>query len=392
MKLISLLKKILIENLRDWKILILTLSFAPFFVFLMHFYYGESIQIYRVIVVNQDQGTEIEGNIVHSGTQLLQKMKEASYPEGGFIFQVEEESDIEKAKALLRDKAVDLAVIIPSDFSAALAFHKKGEERDPAVIQTFGDLSNAKYLMAAVWNDTLAYMHILDASGVRLPVELNPQLLSGATSLNEFDLYVPGLLGLALIMLMFTAAASIIKEKDKGTIIRLRISRMTTAEWMLAVSGIQVLIGLGAVYLTYLSATMLGYRSSGSLIVIVVVTILSCLSVIGISLIVAAFLRTIFDLMTIGCFPFFVLMFFSGSMFPLPQLRLFSIAGRIVNVTDILPTTHAINALGKILNYGAGLNDILYELTAMLLLTAVSYIIGIRLIQLRHMRGNNTSS
>ncbi|MCJ7682119.1 MAG: ABC transporter permease, partial [Candidatus Aminicenantes bacterium] len=322
MKLLSLLKKSWVENLRDWKILILTLSFAPLFVFLMHFYFGESVQVYEVIVINRDQGETADVKTMNSGKKLINILKESRYPEGGFIFRVEEEEDIEKAKSLLKDKTADLVVIIPPDYSETIASYKRGEEKNPAVIQTLGDPSNAKYLMAAVWNDTLAYLHILDETGQRLPVELRPKLLSGAASLNEFDLYVPGLLGLALIMLMFTAAASVIKEKDKGTIMRLRISRMTTAEWMMAVSVIQVLIGLGAVLLTYLSAYVLGYRSSGSLAAIMVVTIFSCLSVIGISLIVAAFLRTIFDLMTIGCFPFFILLFFSGSMFPLPQLRL----------------------------------------------------------------------
>ena len=385
MKLLSLLKKNWIENLRDWKILILTLSFAPLFVFLMHFYFGESVQVYRVIVINQDRGVTADGAAVKTGEKLINILKEARYPEGGSIFLIEEMEEIENAKSLLKDKTADLAVVIPSDYSETIDSFIRGEERNPAVIQTFGDPSNAKYLMSAVWNDTLAYLHILDETGQRLPVELSPQMLSGSTSLNEFDLYVPGLLGLALIMLMFTAAASVIKEKDKGTIMRLRISRMTTAEWIMAVSGIQVLIGVGAVFLTYLSAFVLGYRGSGSLTAILVVTILSCLSVIGISLIVAAFLRTIFDLMTIGCFPFFILLFFSGSMFPLPQLRLFSFAGRSVNVTDILPTTHAINALGKILNYGVGLEDVLYELIAMLLLTIITYVIGIRLIRIRHM-------
>ncbi|MBU1474405.1 MAG: ABC transporter permease, partial [Acidobacteria bacterium] len=347
--------------------------------------FGESVQVYRVIVINQDRGVTADGAAVKTGEKLINILKEARYPEGGSIFLIEEMEEIENAKSLLKDKTADLAVVIPSDYSETIDSFIRGEERNPAVIQTFGDPSNAKYLMSAVWNDTLAYLHILDETGQHLPVELSPQILSGSTSLNEFDLYVPGLLGLALIMLMFTAAASVIKEKDKGTIMRLRISRMTTAEWIMAVSGIQVLIGVGAVFLTYLSAFVLGYRGSGSLTAILVVTILSCLSVIGISLIVAAFLRTIFDLMTIGCFPFFILLFFSGSMFPLPQLRLFSFAGRSVNVTDILPTTHAINALGKILNYGVGLENVLYELIAMLLLTIITYVIGIRLIRIRHM-------
>ncbi len=56
----ALFKKALIENFRDWKILILTLSFAPFFVYLMYFYYGNASKTYNVIMVNNDQGVITE--------------------------------------------------------------------------------------------------------------------------------------------------------------------------------------------------------------------------------------------------------------------------------------------------------------------------------------------
>jgi ABC-2 type transport system permease protein len=188
------------------------------------------------------------------------------------------------------------------------------------------------------------------------------------------------------MMLMFTAAASIIKEKDEGTIIRLRLSNMRTFEWLLAVSLVQVILGMLALVSTYLTAAALGYETSGSLAVVMLVGFLSSLSIIAISLIVAAYLRTIFDLMTIGCFPFFILMFFSGGMFPLPPLRLFTVGERAININDILPTTHTINAMSKILSYDAGLQDVVFELGAIGVLTIVFFTLGVWVFTRRHMR------
>ena len=113
---------------------------------------------------------------------------------------------------------------------------------------------------------------------------------------------------------------------------------------------------------------------------------MNCLSIVAISLLVAAYLRTIFDLLTIGCFPFFVLMFFSGGMFPLPPLRIGVVAGRPLHINDLLPTTHAITALDKILNRGADLNDILFELGAITALTVALFAVGTALFTRRHMR------
>ena len=89
--------------------------------------------------------------------------------------------------------------------------------------------------------------------------------------------------------------------------------------------------------------------------------------------------------MTIGSFPFFILMFFSGGMFPLPDIRVFEIAGRSVNVNDILPTTHSISAFDGILNRGAGMTDVAFELAAISLLTVVFFALGTLLFTKRHM-------
>ena len=42
MRLNALLRKTMIENFRDWKMLVMTLSFAPFFVVLMYFYFEDA--------------------------------------------------------------------------------------------------------------------------------------------------------------------------------------------------------------------------------------------------------------------------------------------------------------------------------------------------------------
>ena len=391
MRLISLFKKTMIENLRDWKILVLTLVFGPCFVVLMYFYLGETAQSpYRIIVVNQDEGAAtVEGVVLAAGQGLISEMMDARYPEGTKVLEVQQEKEIDTARDRLADESVDLLVEIPEQFSSALLEYKQGNQPVPAIVRTYGNPANANYLMAAVWSDMITYEYAATLTGLRSPLELQAMTIGDTGSLNEFELYVPALLTLALIMLMFTAAASLIKEKDKGTIIRLRLSNMTAFEWYSAVTLTQIIVGLLAMGLTFLTAVALGYRTSGSLFAVVVVGLLSSLSIMAISLLVAAGLRTIFDLLTIGCFPFFILMFFSGGMFPLPPLRLFSVDGHPVSINDILPTTHTITALNEILNFGAGLGDVVFELVAIALLTVMYFSVGAWLFTRRHMRARS---
>jgi ABC-2 type transport system permease protein len=355
MRVVSLFRKTLIENIRDWKILIVTLTFAPLFVLLMYFYVGETTQSsYRVLVVNRDAGVSGSSeDDFNAGSELIHEMMNMHDSEGRQILEVTQELDWDTAHNQLMNNTVDLVVEIPENFSSILVEFSQGNLPDPVIVQTYGDPTKANYLMAAVWNDMITYEYAASIAGLNSPLEIQVNTITGKQALNEFELYVPALLALALMMLMFTAAASIIKEKDEGTIIRLRLSNMRTFEWLLAVSLVQVILGMLALASTYLTAAALGYETSGSLAAMMFVGFLSSLSIIAISLIVAAYLRTIFDLMTIGCFPFFILMFFSGGMF---------------------------------LSYDAGLQDVVFELGAISILTIVLFAVGVWVFTRRHMR------
>jgi ABC-2 type transport system permease protein len=387
MRFLALFKKAMIENFRDWKVILLILFFAPFFVFLMYFYFDNAPTVYKVALVDFDQGAvTAEGKSFHASRILMDEFAKATYADGTPILRVTREENLTAAMKRLEEKAVDVVVEIPTSFSQALLDFSSGVQAEPAVVKTHGDPSNAKYIMAAVWCDFVTSNYAAFLAGQMSPVKLESQRISSVESLTDFDLYVPGLLALAFMMLMFSAASTIIREKDKGTIIRLRLSGMKPFEWLSAVGLSQVILGLLALGLTYVTAAVLGYQSSGSFPAVLVVGILSCLSITAISLLVAALLRTIFDLMTIGCFPFFILMFFSGGMFPLPSITFFNLGSRPIHVTDILSTSHSISALQKILNSGARLNDLAYELAALILLSLFYFAIGLWIFSRRHLR------
>jgi len=388
-RLIGLLRKTLVENLRDWKILIMTLTFAPFFTALMYFYFESAGQEpHQVVVINHDEGTTAaDGRSLNAGQDLISQMMSARRADGTHVLQVLSDGNPVAARERVANGTVDLVVEIPRQFSYILQQHRRREATGPVPVSTYGDPANPQYLAAAAWCDAIVYLFAATEADVPSPVEIDMQTVTGAASPSDFDLYVPGLLALAVIMLMFTAAASLIKEKDKGTLVRLRISNMTTFEWLAAVTLTQIVLGVLAVALTLETAIVLGYEPSGSLIAMVLVCVLSSLAIVAVSVAVAAWLRTIFDLMTIGSFPFFILMFFSGGMFPLPQIRVFEIAGRTVNVNDVLPTTHSIVAFDKILNRGAGLRELTFEMAAIVALSAAFFVIGTWLFTKRHMQG-----
>jgi ABC-2 type transport system permease protein len=381
----SLLVKELLETFRDWKMLSLTLTFAPFFVLVMYAYLGHTPTSYQVAVVNQDEGVTGEGaDPPQAGRDLMTALESVLSEAGDPVLRLQS-AELDASRDLLQDRRADLVLVIPRGFSRALADYRRGASGAPLGIVTRGDPANPDYLMAAVWTDMVILHFVQETAGIEPPVQLLPETVTGTASLGDFDLYVPALLILALMMLMFTAAGALIREKDKGTIVRLRLSNMRVLEWLAAVSVTQIAVGLLALVLTYLTAVAVGYHPTGSVLVVLAVGALASLSVMAFSILVAAFLRTVFDLVTVGCFPFFILMFFSGGMFPLPGVPLFQVGRRTIQINEVLPTTHAVNATTQVLSYGAGLGDLGYELAGMGLLTVAFFAVGTWVFTRRHM-------
>jgi ABC-2 type transport system permease protein len=100
---------------------------------------------------------------------------------------------------------------------------------------------------------------------------------------------------------------------------------------------------------------------------------------------VASLTRSVSQAFVVANFPLALMMFFSGIIFPMPPISLFTIAGRAISPYDILPPTHAVVALNKILTLGAGLGDVAYELSALVILSVLYFAFGVWLFRRIHL-------
>lgn len=399
MRIAAFLKKTFLENLREWKVLILTLVFAPAFVYLMFGYFEAASPAYRLLYVNHDGGVaSVAGGttddvpaaadavLAPEVAGLIGAWTDARHPDGKPVFVVKEVTDVEAAEAEVRARDADLLVEIPPGFSQALRDFRAVAVVPPARLVNHADETNVRGAMAMALSDYTAFTYAGILTQAASPLTVTLASLRAERPLSDFDLYVPALLVLALIMTLFTAATSLVKEVDRGTMRRLMLSRLRTWEFLAAVTVNQVLIGLGALGLTYLAALSVGYRSDGSVAMVLLVGAVTTLGVVALAVLTSAFLKSMFELLTVGTFPFFILMFFSEVMFPLPRVRVVEIAGHVLYANDVLPPTLGVRALNRVLNYGGGPRDVGFELVVMLALTAGYFALGTWLFRRRHMR------
>ncbi len=384
MKLWSVLLKSLREQRRDVLSLLLTLSTAPFFVFVYWLFFGGGSTSYAVLVINQDRGiTDATGAVWNAGDDIIAMLQETiTYENGQSMLRVKQVADRAEAERRLRNRDAALLVIIPQDFTQTLT----EPEAQPGVVTFVGDRTNTYYTVTSTLANAALTSYLDAVTDQTRPVEVAEEALGGSSARTEFELYVPGLLILAVLMLVYQASMVVVREIEAGTLDRLRITRLSALDLLGGISLSQVLIGAAAVVLTFLTALALDFHSAGPVWVAVLIGAVTTFSAVGVGLIVTCFARTTYQAFMVSTFVLFLMMFFTGTFMPVPGGELFTLGDHIFRIYDVLPPTHAVVALNKVLTLGEGLSAIQFELAALLALSVLYFAGGVWLFQRTHLR------
>jgi len=386
MKILSIIKKSIKENIRHLWLLILTISLTPFFV---GFYWAVSEAEkpnYDILLVNQDVGVEFQSKNYNYGALIIEEVKKIDKDSLHFPMTIKVSNDRSVAIEKLKNKKADALVVIPDDFSKKFQNLLTSNEEENVNIEFVGDLTSIKYMVTAIWAAETLSESIYEASDKKNPVKITETSIGISGKMDSFELYVPGLLILAIIMILLPASISIINEVENKTMIRLKLSNLRALEFLTGISAVQLIIGIISIALALVVAVGLGFEYAGSLFNVFVVAVLSSISIIAISLILAAFTKTATEVLIVGNFPLFLLMFFTGVAIPIHAKELFSIGGYPITLQGLMSPTHSVNAMNKIMIMDMGFVDILPEITALVVLTVIYFSIGVWLFWLRHMR------
>lgn len=377
MRILSVFRVVLREQLRSPWDLVLTLLLAPMFIWLYWSMMGGGSTYYKVLVINNDIGNCPIGNSAQPcAIQAIDQMELLTYESGTPLLKINEVHNRSEAEDMLRNRKAFALVIFSEGFTDSIV---NGQPVDDVQITYVGDLTNPYYTPAVVFSNAVLDSYVREAAGQPSPILVTEEALGGSASRTEFEIYVPGLLIAASTMMLFSIAILITRQVESGTVRRLQITRMTALDMLGGVSILYVLISLITVALSFITAQALGFTSQGPLWVGILICAITGISVVGIGLITACFSKTVARAAIIVNFPLFLVLFFSGSVFPVGNPRLFSLADRDFGIFDLLPQTHATNALNKVLSLGLGFGDVSFELAALTILSIVYFFVGVSL-------------
>jgi len=384
MRLFLVFRKGIREQIRDYWILLMTVVMAPFFIVIYYLMAETEDPEYDVILVNLDRGAEHDEGFLNLGDSILTYARVLSGLEE--MLNITAIGSRELAIEKLQSRKADVVVVLPVDLSASVA-SSPASRGPPSQIELVGDVTQMEYIIGAVWSEELINRYILEVAKIQMPITWSETTLGFSGARSYFELYLPGLLILAIIMIIFSASSAMVRESESRTLERLRISRLTTLEFLGGISLVQILVALFSLLLAVLTALALGYTLiPGTLWFILLISILTALSMISFSLLVAAMCRSVKEVAIIGTFPLFLLMFFTGAAFPVTGGRLFTIGSYQVMLNDILSPKFAVEALNKVLIRGLDVKDTIPEMIALLVLTGLYFITGTWLFRRRHMR------
>jgi ABC-2 type transport system permease protein len=208
-------------------------------------------------------------------------------------------------------------------------------------------------------------------------------LLMGSSGARSFEAYVPGLLVLSVIMIVFSSAMNLARELESGAMARMRTWPRSTAS--LLFGGALVQLGLAALStsLTLGTARLLGFAPRGSLVSILLLGVIAAQASVGLGLVVASLTRSQHRAFLVASVTMFALLLFSGVVFPRPALTLLTLGGVELGPFDLLPTTHLHEALSRVLA-GGSLWDVGGRALALFGLSGLAFAVGLFVFQERH--------
>jgi ABC-2 type transport system permease protein len=333
MKALSVFRRCLRQNIRDRFGLALTVLTAPFFVLFYWGVFGDSVRAVDVCI---------------DGPKAVVTSVQQQFG-----------ADAHVAVTRCSDAAGTSNIVVTATIGDL-------PERGPLPVTFGGNASDSRFQIGVAQLQIALDGYVATERGEAPRVAATVEPFGKTDALSAFDLYVPNLLIFALIMLVFSTAMSVAREIERGTLERLRLTRMRTRDYLAGVAASQLVIGAVSIVCTLGVALALGFSPSGSIATAAAVALGGAIACIGVGVLTAAFARTVSRAFVISSFFMFLLVLFSGLVFPTPDLLIF----------DIIPTVHAARALNDVLLLGASMADVSREMAFLAILASISFVAG----------------
>ena len=350
-------RRLLAELRRDHRSLAL-LFIAPIVITgLLAFILREQVEVQpRVAVVAVDRQV---------GPALVTALEAATAEAGIEIVDLGTDATEETARQAIRDDRLDVGIVIPDGFSAALSGGA------PTLIVLTAGVNSAQEggYVADLQAALASGLGALAPPGVSVPTPtIEHATVYGSAESDLLDLFAPAFIAFFSYFFVFVlTGVSFLRERVGGTLERLLATPVTRGEIVVGYSlGFGLLAAIQvAVLLTWLLAELtipavgplptwtigLGVPTAGSPVLVYAITLLAALGAVNLGVFLSTYART--ELQIVQFIPIVIVPqgLLSGVLIPVVALP-----PVLQAVAHLLPMTYAIEGLRAVMIKGAGLD------------------------------------
>ncbi len=359
-RLLSVMRKELIQIMRDRRTVIITFIQPIIMLFLLGAAATTDVRNVPAALFDQDHSK--------AARDLLDAYRAADY----FRFD-QEVNSVDEIRSLVSSGAAKAGLIIPPDYGQRLAAGEPAQVAfvidgsDPTIAATA--LSAATLIAQA--KSTQVLQERLQARGQPVassqPIEVRTQIWYNPDLVSAYFM-IPGLIGTILQQLaVLLTAVSIVRERERGTIEQLIITPIRS--WELIVGKIAPYVGLAffdVIEVLVIGVVVFKVPMQGDLALLLLVTMLFLTTALGIGLFISSAAKTQQEAQMLGALTLLPSFFLAGIFFPIAAMPPFLQA-----VSYLIPLRYFNEAVRAIMLKGATLQEIQGPVVALVIFAIV---------------------
>jgi ABC-2 type transport system permease protein len=268
----------------------------------------------------------------------------------------------QEAEQIIRSQKADIAIVFAKDYSSK----KSG-------LQFIVDGADPN--MAQQWT-TYAQQVLTNMNGSLINTKMlyNPQAKSAYN-------FVPAIMGMLLMLVCaMMTSISIVKEKERGTMEVLLVSPVRPLMVIIAKAVPYLVLAFGIlITILLMSKYVLGVPLAGSLVWIIVVSIIYILLALSLGLLISNIAQTQLVALLMSAMMLLIpVVMLSGMLFPVESMPTV-----LQWLSAIVPPRYYISAMRKLMIMGVGIGEVMREVIILLAMTAVLLTIALKKFNVR---------
>lgn len=377
LRLLSIIKRVMIQMLRDRRTLVLIIVVPSFVMTIVAYLFGISTSTYPIGILNQDEGTLIPTGLMTPPQEIkmADKIIDGLKEDKDLKIVDVKEADIDKK---LKDGDLKGVLIFDKDFSKKYMIDKKA----PIELRLEGsDPSQNMAVKGKINSDIFKIFAKLPSpqatsstkQNQQLPANVETKYIYGGEKFKTFDWTMPVLISIFVFFFAFLLTSlSFFRERSFGTIERMLVSPLTKLEIILGYM-------LGFVFFAMVQATIIilfalyaiKINYVGNIGWLFLIQCIFVLVAINLGIFLSAFARTEFQI--VQFFPLVLIpqVLICGTVFPIQDMPKW-----LQYIAYCLPLTYVNRAARNVMIRGFGFEGIWLDLLIILGFAILMIILG----------------